>query len=371
MANDFFRDIPKLGFGMMRLPMLPFGGIDEEQTKKMVDLFIENGFTYFDTAFGYLNGKSEEVAGRALVARYPRDAFQLATKLPPWELKEPSDMERVFSTQLARTGAGYFDFYMLHSLGRANIERMDQLGGWAFIQQKKAEGLVRHIGISFHDSADVLDKTLTDHPELEFVQLQINYADWEDADVQSRLCYETVRRHGRAVIVMEPVKGGALATLAGEAKDVLEAARPGKSIASWAMRYAASLDGLVTVLSGMSTTQQMLDNIDTMKHAEPLTQADEEALAKVLKILTETPTIPCTGCNYCTEKCPQNIPIPAILRSENDRRRYGEANKGHYAFITRGKGRASDCIACGVCEGRCPQHIEIIERLGECVAAFE
>lgn len=364
-------DVPKLGFGLMRLPMLPSGEIDIPQTEKMADMFLEAGFTYFDTAFGYLGGKSEEVVGQAIVKRHPRDSFLLATKLPPWELKEPSDMERVFQTQLARTGAGYFDFYMLHSMGKANEAICDRVGAWDFIKAKKESGLARHIGISFHDSAEVLDAMLTKHPEIEFVQLQINYADWDSDKIQSRLCYETVRRHGRAVIVMEPVKGGALAALPEGPTAVFAAARPGKSAASWAMRYAASLEGTITVLSGMSSLEQMRDNCATMKDMEPVSDADRKAIGEVLKLLAETPTTPCTACNYCTEKCPQNIPIPAIIAADNDRRIYGNVNKGHYAFITREKGKASDCIACGVCEGRCPQHIEIIDLLTACAEIFE
>lgn len=371
MGEYLGHDIPKLGFGLMRLPLFESGEIDMEKTNQMVDAFLAKGFTYVDTAFGYLGGRSEVAAGKAVVARHPRESFQLATKLPPWELKEPADMERVFKTQMERTGAGYFDYYLLHNLNSGNIDHMEKLGAWEFVKQKKAAGLVRHIGFSFHDTAERLDALLTQHPETEFVQLQINYADWEDDKVQSRLCYEVARRHGKPVIIMEPVKGGSLATLSGSAVEPLLAARPDDSVASWAMRYAGSMEGIITILSGMSTMEQVLDNCKTMQDFEPLDDTDRKTLDEVLRRLAMTPTIPCTTCNYCTEKCPQNIPIPSILGVENRRRVFTNPDKGQYAFVTKDKGRASDCIACGICEGRCPQHIEIISLLAEAVQTFE
>lgn len=364
--------VPKLGFGMMRLPMVSgTSDVDMAQIMKMVDAFLAGGFTYVDTAFGYMQGKSEEITREALVDRYPRDAFLLATKLPPWELKAKEDMERVFSTQLRRTNAGYFDYYLLHAMGRGNLQTVNELDAWGFLRQKKAEGLVRHIGFSFHDNAQTLDEILSAHPEIEFVQLQLNYVDWEDDKVQARLCYETARKHGKSVVIMEPVKGGALATLNPEARAALEAAKPGQSPASWAMRYAASLEGVITVLSGMSTLAQMEENIQTLTGFTSITDTERETIAKVNAILAATETTPCTDCKYCTEKCPQNIPIPEIIRTNNGYKLYGHADKGHYGFVTRGKGKASDCIACGVCEGRCPQHIEIIDVLKECAARFE
>jgi len=365
------QDVAKLGFGMMRLPALENGEIDLGQVEQMVDLFMAEGFNYFDTAFGYLDGRSESIVGQAVVQRYPRDKFLLATKLPPWELKESADMQRIFDTQLARTGAGYFDYYMLHALGKGNLGVCDSLGAWAFLRDLKAKGLVRHIGCSFHDTADVLDEILTKHPELDFVQLQINYADWEDDGVQARLCYEVARKHGTPIIVMEPVKGGSLGTISGPALDVLKAIRPEATAASWAMRYAASIDGLITVLSGMSTLEQMRDNCATIKAMEPVTEADHKALAEVLRVLAETPTTPCTKCNYCIEKCPANIPIPSIIDAYNTRRTYDNPSGSHYAFVTRGKGKASECIACGVCVERCPQHIEIVELLKECAVFYD
>jgi len=371
MNTWFGKEIPKLGFGTMRLPTLADNAIDYAQIEKMVDLFLENGFTYFDTAYGYMGGRSEDTVRRTLVERHARERFLLATKLPPWELKAKEDMERVLQTQLARTGAAYFDFYMLHSIGQTRLEQLDSLGAWDFLQKAKERGLVRHVGFSFHDTADVLDGILKRHPETEFVQLQINYADWDDEGVQSRLCYETALSHGKSVLIMEPVKGGALATLNETARAPFERARPGMSNASWAMRFAASLPGVITVLSGMSTLAQMEDNIRTMSAFEPLTEADRKAIDEVKAVLSAIPTTPCTDCRYCVEKCPQNIPIPSVIQADNHRKVYGHVNRGHYRFVTNEKGKASDCIACGVCEERCPQHIGIISLMKECAEVFE
>ena len=258
-------NIPKLGFGLMRLPMIG-EEVDIEQTKEMVDLFMQAGFTYFDTAYGYLGGKSEEAVKTAIVDRYPRDSFTIATKLPAWAgAKTAEEAKEMFFTSLRRTGAGYFDFYLLHNLGGERTTKFDEYGIWEFVQEQKAKGLIKHLGFSMHDSAEALDKVLTEHPEVEFVQLQINYADWDSTSVQSRLCYETARRHGKPVVIMEPVKGGSLANLPESVAKVFKAAEPDSSIASWALRYAASLDGLVTVLSGMSTVDQMKDNLSVMK----------------------------------------------------------------------------------------------------------
>ena len=364
-------DMPKLGFGFMRLPTLENGEIDINHVIHMVDAFFAAGFTYFDTAYGYMRGKSEDAIRRAVAERYPRGKFLLATKLPLWELKEKGDAPRIFETQLNRTGAGYFDYYLMHAVSGDRIPILDRLDIWSFMREKKESGQAKHIGFSFHDTADVLDQVLTEHPELEFVQLQINYADWEDKDVQARLCYETAVRRGVPVIIMEPVKGGALAALSDETRALLMAARPSESPASWAMRYCASLPNIITVLSGMSTSEQMEDNIRAMTAFEPLTEADRLVIEQVREVIAAIPTIPCTGCKYCTEKCPSNIPIPAILETENDRRLFNHANRGHYQFITGGKGKAFDCIACGVCEDRCPQHLPIIELLKESAKAFE
>lgn len=367
------QDVPKLGFGLMRLPTLPDGAVDLKQVERMTDAFMQAGFTYFDTAYGYHDGKSEEIVRRAVVERYAREKYLLATKLPLWLVAQAGDPQRLFATQLERTGVAYFDYYMLHAYNASYAEKLDALDVWGFLRGLKADGRARHIGLSFHDSAQVLDALLSEHPEVEFVQLQINYADWDDENVQSRLCYETARRHGKAVIVMEPVKGGSLAAMGPEVRAVMEQAKPGASPASWAMRYAASLQGVITVLSGMSDLAQMQDNIATLRDFTPLSPADRDVIARVQQALAQIPTIPCTDCKYCVENggCPQDIPIPGILRLDNVRLRFDRVDRGQYAMVTKAHGKASDCIQCGACEGRCPQRLEIISLLRACAETFE
>ena len=292
------KNIPKLGFGLMRLPMLG-EKVDIEQTKTMVDHFLAAGFNYFDTAYGYLGGKSEAAAKVALVDRYPRDKFYLATKLPAFAANNAEEARQMFYTSLERTGAGYFDFYLLHNLGDNRTEKYEEYGIWDFVKEQKEKGLIRHIGFSMHDKADALDKVLTQHPEAEFVQLQINYADWESDSVQSRKCYEVARKHGKSVIIMEPVKGGSLANLPDSVADVFHQADADASMSSWALRFAASLDGLVTVLSGMSNLEQMDDNLKTMKDMKPLTDADRAVIDRARQAMEAIPHVPCTGCQYC------------------------------------------------------------------------
>jgi len=370
--NFLGSDIKKLGFGLMRLPTKD-GQIDIEQVKEMVDAFMTKGFTYFDTAYVYHGGQSEVAAREAIVKRYPRASFQLATKLPVWEVKEKSDLDRLFNTSLERTGAGYIDFYLLHALGKNHLAALDKFDMWGYVVGLKAKGLVKHAGFSFHDKADVLDEILTKHPEMEFVQLQINYADWEDADVQSRECYEVAMKHNVPVIIMEPVKGGNLASMSPEVQSLLTDARPESSVASWAMRFAASLDGVVTVLSGMSVPAQMNDNLATFTDFQPLSAEEKTVIDAVVKKIAEIPTIPCTDCKYCVADCPQKINIPGIFDTYNSYTIYGnlEGKKGHYKWVIGKSGKASDCIACGVCEGHCPQHIPIIDNLKEIAGVLE
>jgi predicted aldo/keto reductase-like oxidoreductase len=366
-------EIKKLGFGLMRLPMNG-EDIDLEQTKKMVDLFMEKGFTYFDTAYVYGEGQSEYAARHALVKRYPRESFQLATKLPAWDkTKTAEEVKQYFYTSLERTEAGYFDYYLLHNLGGERTEIFENLGLWDFVKELKAKGLIRHFGFSFHDNSSALDKLLTAHPEAEFVQLQINYADWEHPEIESRKCYEVARSHNKPVIIMEPVKGGTLASLPDSAVDVLKSLDKNASVASWAIRFAASLDGVITVLSGMSNIEQMEDNLSFMENFKRLSNNELESIEKVRNILDSIPQVACTNCKYCVKDCPQNIPINKILGVLNGYDKYNnfEGAKARYNRAANGCGKASDCIDCKNCESVCPQHIKITEHLKRAASLFE
>lgn len=367
------KNIPKLGFGLMRLPMLG-EQVDIEQTKTMTDKYLAAGFTYFDTAYGYIGGKSEEAVKTALVDRYPRERFQLATKLPAWAgPKTAEEAKQMFYTSLSRTGAGYFDFYLLHNCGGGRTKAFDDFGIWDFVLDLREKGLIRHVGFSFHDTAEVLDDILTKHPEMEFVQLQINYADWNSITVQSGKCFEVARKHGKPVIIMEPVKGGLLANPPAPVADILRAANPSVSMPSWAIRFAASLDGVITVLSGMSNIEQMEDNLATMSDFRPLGDAERAAVDQARAALDAIGSIPCTSCRYCVKGCPQGIAIPGIFSAMNKYLVYDNLTnaKGSYKFETRDGGVAGKCIACGQCEAVCPQHIGIIEELKRAAATLE
>jgi hypothetical protein len=366
-------EIKKLGFGLMRLPMLG-KEVDIEQTKEMVDLFLEAGFTYFDTAYGYLGGKSEEAVKTCLVDRYPRESFQLATKLPAWAGAEDAEAaKQMFYTSLERTGAGYFDFYLLHNLGAERTEIFEKYDIWNYALELKEKGLIRHLGFSMHDTAEALEQVLIAHPEAEFVQLQINYADWENEKIQSRKCYEVARKYNKPVIIMEPVKGGALAKLPEHMEKLFKDADSEASVASWAVRYAASLEGLVTVLSGMSNVQQMKDNLSFMKDFKPLSEKEQAVVASVVDALEQMEQIPCTDCKYCMKGCPEGVLIPEVFSSMNTYLRYNNVTsaQGNYNFVTRNGGKAGSCIGCGQCEAVCPQHIGIIEELKKASALFD
>ncbi|MDR1205757.1 MAG: aldo/keto reductase [Peptococcaceae bacterium] len=366
------KDIPKLGFGLMRLPMRE-KQIDIEQTKTMVDKFLAAGFTYFDTAYGYNSGKSEEAAKIALIDRYPREKFQFATKLPAWAgAKNADDAKQMFFTSLERTGAGYFDFYLLHNCGAKRTKAFDDFGIWDFVLEQREKGLVKHVGFSFHDTADVLDDLLTKHPEMEFVQLQINYADWFNPAIQSAKCFETVVKHGKSVVIMEPVKGGLLAKPMPQIAQILSEANPNVTPSSWAIRFAASLDNVVTVLSGMSDIAQMEDNLATMSDFRPLNGAEYAVIDKARDVLNSVENIPCTKCNYCVKGCPQEIVIPDIFHAMNQYLVFGSlaAAKGLYGFYTMSGGGGDQCIECGQCESVCPQHIPIPRELKRVMAAF-
>lgn len=373
MSHPLPDNTPKLGFGLMRLPKLSTGKIDLEQTKEMVDLFLSAGMTYFDTAYVYDDGDSERAAAAALVSRHPRNSFTLATKLNVRVAKDAADARSQFTTSLERTGAGFFDYYLLHALQESRLGTYEEYRLWDFVSQQKAKGLIKHLGFSFHDSPQVLDRILHDHPEVEFVQLQINYADWEDPIVSSRANYEVARTHGKQVVIMEPVKGGLLAAPPAPVQAVLSAADSQASFASWAIRFAASLEGVLTVLSGMSNLEQMRDNLSYMKTFQPLTSAERSVIAQAQDALKQVVSIPCTGCRYCVAGCPMSIPIPDIFEDRNLELIWGQTQRARaeYAGDTKGKGKASQCIACGQCEAACPQHLPIIRHLQDCAAALE
>lgn len=374
MEKYFGESTPKLGFGLMRLPKEASGKIDIEHTKKMVDMFMQAGLTYYDTAYVYDNGDSELAAKAALVDRYPRESFTLATKLNAW-LGEPDEKaaKQQLYTSLERTGAGYFDYYLLHALQTTNRKKYDEYGIWDFVKEQKSKGLIKHWGFSFHAGPDMLDELLTEHPDAEFVQLQLNYADWEDPGIASRANYEVARKHGKSIIVMEPVKGGALANPPQPVKDVFAAADKNASFASWAIRYVASLDGIITVLSGMSNVEQMADNLSYMKDFKPLDEREQEVIKAAREALGKVKSIACTGCHYCTDGCPQNIPIPEIFAARNKQLVWGQIERGNgdYANATASRGKASDCIACGQCESACPQQLKVIDLLSECSETLE
>lgn len=374
MERYFGEATPKLGFGLMRLPKTKDGKIDLEQTKQMVDRFMEAGLTYFDTAYVYDDGDSERAAKAALVDRYPRESFTLATKLCAWMgAHDEKSAKQQFYTSLERTGAGDFDYYLLHALQAGNYKTYDKYHIWDFVKEQKEKGLIKHWGFSFHATPDILDQLLTDHPDAEFVQLQLNYADWENPDVTARENYEVARKHGKSIVVMEPVKGGALANPPTKVQEIFRQADLKASFASWAIRYAASLDGIITVLSGMSNLEQMEDNLSYMKDFRPLNAHEQQAIRKAQEAINGVKSIPCTGCHYCTGGCPKQIPIPEIFAARNRQLVWGQLQEGQAAYDQlAAKGNvASDCIGCGQCERACPQQIKVIQRLKECAAALE
>lgn len=374
MERYFGEATPKLGFGLMRLPKTKDGKIDLGQTKQMVDRFMAAGLTYFDTAYVYDDGDSERAAKAALVDRYPRESFTLATKLCAWMgAHDEKSAKQQFYTSLERTGAGYFDYYLLHALQAGNYKTYDKYHIWDFVKEQKEKGLIKHWGFSFHATPDILDQLLTDHPDAEFVQLQLNYADWENPDVTARENYEVARKHGKSIVVMEPVKGGALANPPTKVQEIFRQADLKASFASWAIRYAASLDGIITVLSGMSNLEQMEDNLSYMKDFRPLNAHEQQAIRKAQEAINGVKSIPCTGCHYCTGGCPKQIPIPEIFAARNRQLVWGQLQEGQAAYDQlAAKGNvASDCIGCGQCERACPQQIKVIQRLKECAAALE
>lgn len=362
----------KLGFGLMRLPKDKQSQIKLDEVQRMVDSYMERGFNYFDTAYVYEG--SEEAIRQTLVEKYPRDVYTLADKLPAWKLTCQEDVERIFQESLNRTGVDYFDFYLLHSVEKSHYPTYEKYQCFDFIQEMKKQGKIKYMGFSFHDDADFLDKVLTEHPEIDFVQLQLNYLDWENGVIQSRRNYEVARKHHKPIVVMEPIKGGTLASFSDDIEKIYKDYAPQKSIASWALRYIASLEGVMTILSGMSNAQQMNDNLDTMTHFEKINNEEAKLIKQVTDQVLSYPTIPCTKCRYCTPGCPMHIQIPDLFTAYNSAKMYGENRRYQTYYKDHSTGDyqlAKACIACGQCESVCPQHLEIISLLKEVSEVFD
>lgn len=370
-----YEGVAKLGFGAMRLPLADpddVTAIDIEQLKAMMDEFIAKGGTYVDTAFVYHNGASETALREALVERYPRDAYTLATKCLAWACPTKEEAQACLSTSLERLGVDYIDYYLLHNLGGARTAKFDEYDMWNYVAKAKADGLVRHVGFSMHDGPETLEEILTAHPEVDFVQLQVNYLDWDDPVTQSARCMEVAAAHGVPVIIMEPVRGGRLANLPERGAEVLAAADPDASQASWAYRFCLDLPGVLTVLAGASTLDQMRDNMATFQSHAPLTEAERGAIDGAIAALRSVDLIPCTNCGYCVKDCPEGVKIPIAMNLLNLEKTCedNEFVKGLYSWQAA-EGPASKCIQCGTCEAMCPQSIGIIDHLAEAVEHFE
>ena len=362
----------KLGFGLMRLPEKD-GKIDYERVNKMVDDYLASGLNYFDTAYVYHGGKSEVAVRECLVKRHPRDSFTVATKLPIWSINSFEDRDSIFDEQLRRTGAGYFDYYLLHSIEDGNYANYEKFECFSWGLEKKEQGLIKHLGFSFHGTPALLEKVLDRHPEAEFVQIQLNYLDWDDPVIQSGKLYDILYERKIPMIIMEPVKGGTLANISENCAEVFNEVSPGRSAASWALRFVASLPGVMTILSGMSTEEQVADNLATFGNFVPLSDTEQAAVTKVRGLMRDVPLIGCTACRYCTDGCPMEISIPDIFSAVNAMRLDPSAwrPKNYYRSATDGKGKAHDCVACGQCESVCPQHLDIIELLREASGLFD
>lgn len=369
--NKFFNEVNKnFGFGCMRLPYKD-NAIDIEQTKQMVDAFMANGFNYFDTAHGYLEERSEPTLRECLTSRYPRESYILTNKLSGGYFSKNEDIRPMFQSQLDICGVDYFDFYLMHAQSRRNFDHYKQCKAYETAFELKAEGKIKHVGISFHDTADILDQILTEYPQIEVVQLQFNYLDYEDPSVQSRACYEVCVKHNKPVIVMEPIKGGHLIKLPDSAKTLVDSL--GVSPANLAVRFAASFDNIFMVISGMSTIEQMQENISFMKEFAPLSERETLVTKQVVAIIKGENIIPCTACRYCVAGCPKNISIPDLFACLNTRRHFKDWNANFYYdnVHTQSKGKASECIKCGKCEQVCPQNLQIRELLVDVANEFE
>ena len=371
MTNKFFPEIHgNFGFGMMRLPMTE-KEVDIPQTKEMVDAFLDAGFNYFDTAHGYISGKSELAIRETLTSRYPRDRYILTDKLTDSYFQTEADIEPFFRSQLEACGVDYFDFYLMHAQGSGNFPKFRSCRAYETAFALKEQGLIRHVGISFHDKAAVLEEILTEYPQIEVVQIQFNYADYEDLSVESRKVYEVCEKFGKPVIVMEPVKGGNLVNLPDAAQAVFDALHGGSN-ASYAIRFAAGFPQMCMVLSGMSDMAQLTDNVGFMRDFRPLNDDERAAVDQVCRIFRSMDLIPCTACHYCTDGCPMNIRIPRLFTCMNNKKRFRDWNADfYYEVMTRNAGKASDCVGCGQCEAACPQHLPIRQLLQDVAAEFE
>ena len=374
MTNRFFPEIHgKFGFGCMRLPMAG-GEVDLPQFEKMVDAFLASGLNYFDTAHGYIGGRSETALRDALTSRYPRDRYILTNKLSTHFFTKQEEIRPLFEQQLKACGVDYFDFYLMHAQEGATYEKYKKCRAYETALELKAEGKIRHFGISFHDTAEVLDRILTEYPQIEAVQIQFNYVDYEDPSVQSRKVYETAARHGKPVIVMEPIKGGSLVNLPEQAQKVFDGLQGGSS-ASYALRFAAGFDNMMMVLSGMSTPGQMEENLSFMVEPQPLDEREAGAIEQVREIFRSMNMIPCTACHYCVldNDCPKKIQIPELFSCYNLKTTFRSWNQDFYydTVLTRDRGKASDCLKCGKCEKICPQHLPIRKLLEQVAREFE
>ncbi len=364
----------KLGFGMMRLPLDENNAVDIKATTDMVDVFMEKGFNYFDTAYVYHDEKSEGILRKCLVERYERDKFFIADKLPLWNVQNKQDPQKLFDIQKERCGVEYFDYYLLHSIQSDKMRALDDCDVWDWAKKQKELGTVKRIGFSFHDTAEMLEELLIKHDFVEFVQLQINYMDWESDSIQSRKCYEVARKYNKEIIVMEPVKGGLLVDFKPEFENILKQFSPSSTLASWAFRYVGSLDGVSVILSGMSNMEQLVENTKIFDNFTQMTNEERKILNEVVEGILNTKTIGCTACAYCVPGCPVNIKIPDMLRSYNNYIKYGINSPGvksMHDFLTSGNNKAGNCIECGQCEDICPQHLNIISALNETAQVLE
>ncbi len=363
----------RFGFGCMRLPLLNTAdpsSIDHKTFSLLVDEFLDRGFSYFDTAYNYCNYHSEEALRDSLVKRYPREHFTITTKMPMRDdVLSVKDMEAVFAAQLKNCGVDYFDKYLVHNIGPASWAKACALDTFGFLRAQKAAGFIEHLGFSFHGAPELLEEVLATHPDVDFVQLQLNYIDWDNPGIQSRACYEIARAHHKPIIVMEPCKGGDLAVVAPEAAQLMHDYNPSAEPASWALRYVAALEGVIMVLSGMNSREQVVQNTTTMSNPKPLNAEEMRILSEVKQIIERDTAVPCTACGYCVHGCPQHIPLPDYFALYNSimRSHIGDTNSQRFFYmnLSAGRSKASDCIACGQCSDACPQHLDVVKLLEE------